>query len=154
MFLVSVGITNSVVGIKVCAIAAGIKKYKLINKKKKKNKHDEIVLLRKIKLDAIEVFICKSLIESYISHQEFVSVNNVLREYNEVKEEIKKILELYNMIDISGKRYGRNGIETIVDNDGILWLNEKRIEEGLYLKKLSIIEQHRQISLKQHVNTI
>ena len=154
MFLVSVGITNSVVGIKVCAIAAGIKKYKLIIKKKKKNKHDEIVLLRKIKLDAIEVFICKSLIESYISHQEFVSVNNVLREYNEVKEEIKKILELYNMIDISGKRYGRNGIETIVDNDGILWLNEKRIEEGLYLKKLSIIEQHRQISLKQHVNTI
>ena len=78
----------------------------------------------------------------------------MLREYNEVKEEIKKILELYNMIDISGKRYGRNGIETIVDNDGILWLNEKRIEEGLYLKKLSIIEQHRQISLKQHVNTI
>ena len=154
MFLVSVGITNSVVGIKVCAIAAGIKKYKLIIKKKKKNKHDEIVLLRKIKLDTIEVFICKSLIESYISHQEFVSVNNVLREYNEVKEEIKKILELYNMIDISGKRYGRNGIETIVDNDGILWLNEKRIEEGLYLKKLSIIEQHRQISLKQHVNTI
>ena len=154
MFLVSVGITNSVVGIKVCAIAAGIKKYKLIIKKKKKNKHDEIVLLRKIKLDTVEVFICKSLIESYISHQEFVSVNNVLREYNEVKEEIKKILELYNMIDISGKRYGRNGIETIVDNDGILWLNEKRIEEGLYLKKLSIIEQHRQISLKQHVNTI
>ena len=154
MFLVSVGITNSVVGIKVCGIAAGIKKYKLIIKKKKKNKHDEIVLLRKIKLDTIEVFICKSLIESYISHQEFVSVNNVLREYNEVKEEIKKILELYNMIDISGKRYGRNGIETIVDNDGILWLNEKRIEEGLYLKKLSIIEQHRQISLKQHVNTI
>ena len=154
MFLVSVGITNSVVGIKVCAIAAGIKKYKLIIKKKKKNKHDEIVLLRKIKLDTVEVFICKSLIESYISHQEFVSVNNVLREYNEVKEEIKKILELYNMIDISGKRYGRNGIETIVDNDGILWLNEKRIEEGLYLKKFSIIEQHRQISLKQHVNTI
>ena len=154
MFFVSVGITNSVVGIKVCAIAAGIKKYKLIIKKKKENKHDEIVLLRKIKLDTIEVFICKSLIESYISHQEFVSVNNVLREYNEVKEEIKKILELYNMIDISGKRYGRNGIETIVDNDGILWLNEKRIEEGLYLKKLSIIEQHRQISLKQHASRI
>ena len=152
MFLVSVGITNSVVGIKVCAIAAGIKKYKLIIKKKK-DKHDEIVL-RKIKLDTIEVLICKSLIESYISHQEFFSVNNVLREYYEVKEGIKKILELNNMIDISRKTYGRNGIETIVDNDGVLWLNEKRIEEGLYLKKLSIIEQHRQISLKQHANRI
>ena len=27
------------------------------------------------------------------------------------------------------KMYERNGIETIVDNDGILWLNEKYIEE-------------------------
>ena len=152
MFLVSVGITNSVAGIKVCAIAAGIKKYKLIIKKKK-DKHDEIVL-RKIKLDTIEVLICKSLIESYISHQEFFPVNNELREYYEVKEGIKKILELNNMIDISRKTYGRNGIETIVDNDGVLWLNEKRIEEGLYLKKLSIIEQHRQISLKQHASRI
>ena len=27
--------------------------------------------------------------------------------------------------------YERNGIETIVDNVGILWLNEKHIEDGL-----------------------
>ena len=31
----------------------------------------------------------KALIDSYISHGEFFSVNNVLREYNEMKEEIK-----------------------------------------------------------------
>ena len=31
----------------------------------------------------------KSLINSYIIHDKFVSVNNVLREYNEMKEEIK-----------------------------------------------------------------
>ena len=35
------------------------------------------------------------------------------------------------MVDISGQTYKRNGLETIVDNDGILWLNEKRIEERL-----------------------
>ena len=29
-----------------------------------------------------------------------------------------------NMVDISRKTYERNGIETIVDNNGILWLNE------------------------------
>ena len=29
------------------------------------------------------------------------------------------------MIGINRKSYGRNGIETIVDNDGILWLNKK-----------------------------
>ena len=31
----------------------------------------------------------KTLIDSYTDHDEFVSVNNVLREYNEMKEEIK-----------------------------------------------------------------
>ena len=32
---------------------------------------------------------CKALIDSYISHKRFVSVNNVLREYYEMKKEIK-----------------------------------------------------------------
>ena len=49
----------------------------------------KIVLLGKDKLDTIEVLFSKSLIDSYISHDEFDSVNNVLREYNEMKEEIK-----------------------------------------------------------------
>ena len=40
------------------------------------------------------------------------------------------------MVDISRKRYGRNGIETIIDNDGILWLNDKHLEEGLDHKNL------------------
>ena len=35
------------------------------------------------------------------------------------------------MVDISRKTYERNGIETIVDDDGILWLNEEQIEERL-----------------------
>ena len=80
-------ITSSAVGIKICAIPAGIKKYKSITKKKKK-KHDNIVLLGKYKLDTIKVLISKTLIKSYISHDKFVSVSNVLREYNETKEEI------------------------------------------------------------------
>ena len=48
-----------------------------------------IVLLGKTKSNTIEVLISKSLIDSYISHDGFVSVNNVLREYNEMKEEKK-----------------------------------------------------------------
>ena len=67
---------SSAVGIKICAITAGIKKYKSIIKKKKK-KHDKIALLGKNKLNTIEVLISKALINSYISH-EFVSVNNDL----------------------------------------------------------------------------
>ena len=72
-----------------CAIKAGIKKYKIIIKKKKM-KYDKIVLLGKDKLNTIEFLISKSLTDSYISHDEFVSINNVLREYNDMNEEIKK----------------------------------------------------------------
>ena len=56
--------------------------------KKKKNKHDEIVLTGKAKLKTIEVLLFKSLINSYISYDKFVSVNNIVRKYNEMKEEI------------------------------------------------------------------
>ena len=47
------------------------------------------MLLGKDKLNTIEVLISKALIDSYISHDEFVSINNVLRKYIEMKEEIK-----------------------------------------------------------------
>ena len=90
---VSVGITSSKVRIKICAITAVIKKYKS-NIKKKKKKHDKIVLLGKDKLNTIEVLISKVLIDSYISHDECVSVINVLREYNEMKEEINNSVNI------------------------------------------------------------
>ena len=76
--------TSSAAGINIFPITAGIEKYKSIIKKKKK-KHDKIVLLGIDKLNNIEVLIPKSLIYSYISHKEFVSVNNVLREYYKKK---------------------------------------------------------------------
>ena len=44
---VYVGITSYVVGSKICAVTAGIKKYKSIIKKKKKM-HDKTVLLKRI----------------------------------------------------------------------------------------------------------
>ena len=46
------------------------------------------------------------------------------------------------MTDISKEKYGKNGIETIVDNDGILWLNERHIEEGLDYKNLRETQYH------------
>ena len=50
-------------------------------------------MLGKDKLNTIEILISKALINSYISHHELISVNNVLREYNEMKEEIKNYVE-------------------------------------------------------------
>ena len=69
---ISVGIVNSTLGIKLCAITAIIKKYKSIYEKKKK-KHDKIVLLAKTKLNNVELLISKALICSYISHNELVN---------------------------------------------------------------------------------
>ena len=57
--------------------------------KKKKKKHNEIVLLAKSKLNSIEKLISKTLIDSVICHDEFVLINNVLKEYKKAKEEIK-----------------------------------------------------------------
>ena len=78
------------------AITAGIKNYKSIIKKKKK-KHDKIVLLGKDKSNTIEVLISKALIGSYISQDEFVSVNNVLREYK-MKNKHKILKLLWNIL--------------------------------------------------------
>ena len=57
----NVVIASSAVGIKICAITAGIKKCKPIIKKGKK-KHDKMVLLEKANLDTIEVLISKAYI--------------------------------------------------------------------------------------------
>ena len=47
------------------------------------------MLIGKAKLNAINFFISKALIVLHISHGDFVSINNVLGEYNEIKKEIK-----------------------------------------------------------------
>ena len=67
---IPIEITSSAIRLKICAIAAGIKKYKSIIKKKKK-KHDKIVLLVKYKLNSIEVLISKALIDSVIVMMNF-----------------------------------------------------------------------------------
>ena len=90
LFGVPKEITSSAIGLNICAITSGIKKYKSILKKKRK-KHDKTLLLSKSKLNRIEVLISQALIDSNISHDEFVVINNVLKQYDEMKEEIKKL---------------------------------------------------------------
>ena len=83
---IPIGITSSVVGLEICVITTGIKKYK---SKIKKKKHFKIVLLAKSKLNSMEVLISKGLIDSNISHDEFILINNVLKEFYDMKEKIK-----------------------------------------------------------------
>ena len=48
-------------------------------------------MLAKSKWNNIEVLISKTLINSVISHDVFVLVNSVLKEYNDMTEEIKNL---------------------------------------------------------------
>ena len=58
---------------------------------KNKKKHYKIVFLAKPKLNKIEALISKALIDSNISNDEFVLINNTLKEYDKMKEEIKNL---------------------------------------------------------------
>ena len=63
-------------------------------------------LLEKDKLNTIKVLISQSFIDSYISHDESVSVNNMLRVYNGMKPEIKiRETSLEYNIEKTMKRY-------------------------------------------------
>ena len=44
-----------------------------------------MLLIAKTKLNSIDALIFRVLIDSYISHDEFVLVNNVLKEYDNMK---------------------------------------------------------------------
>ena len=117
--LAPIGITSFAVGLNITALTAWIKRYKSIIKKQKKE-HDKIVLLGKSKFDTIEALFSKDLIDWHIIH-------NVWGKYNEIKEEIENPENSVEYtIWINRYQYERNDflVETIVDNDGILWLNE------------------------------
>ena len=47
--------------------------------------------MAKSKLNRIEVLISKALIDLNIIHDEFVLINNVLKEYDEMKKEIRTL---------------------------------------------------------------
>ena len=84
-------ITSSKIGLKICVIAAGITKYKLIIKKKKKE-HGRILSLAKSKLNSVEVLIVKALTDPNFNHGEFVWINDMPNEFDEMKEEIKNYI--------------------------------------------------------------
>ena len=74
---VPVGLGSSAVGIKIFEITAELKSISQLARKKKSTI---------IYLSSTEVKITKDSINSYINYDNIVSVNNVLKEYNEMKE--------------------------------------------------------------------
>ena len=61
----------------------------MYNSKLKWYYKDKRVLLSKSELNSTEVLISKALMDSNYSHDEFFLINNVLKEYDNMKEKIK-----------------------------------------------------------------
>ena len=57
------------------------------------------MLLAKTELNTIDVLILKILSDSYINHDEIVSVNNALRKYNKMNEEVKSLWNILHKKD-------------------------------------------------------
>ena len=78
------------------------------------------------KLNTIEILISKAFFDSFVGQDKFVSANNVLREYNEIKKETKNpessVEHNLSYGWCKQRNAWKNDIEAITDNDGILWL--------------------------------
>ena len=85
---IPIGITSSAIGLKICVITTEIKKHESITNKKKK-KHDKILSLAKSKLCSIKVLYFKASTDSKISRDEFVLINNLPKNFDDMKEGIK-----------------------------------------------------------------
>ena len=116
------------IGRKICVITAGIKKYKSIIKKEKK--HDRILLSAETKLNSTEILISSALIDSCISHDEFVLVNNVLKEYD-TKEAITNHNTSNNLVDMIK--------EILISEKELTDANYERLKKALsYIENNSI----------------
>ena len=57
--------------------------------KKKKKKHDKILMFAKSKLNSIEKLISQALINMEISHEEFVAIFKEKDKYEKMKENLR-----------------------------------------------------------------
>ena len=52
------------------------------------------MLIAKAKLNSVEILMSKALIDTNITHDELVSINNVSKEYDDIKEEVRNLENL------------------------------------------------------------
>ena len=73
----------------VFSLTKGIVKKLLKVTRKKKKKHNKIVMLAKSKLNSIETLTSQALIDLDISHEEFKTIVNETEKYEQMKESIR-----------------------------------------------------------------
>ena len=72
-------------------IGTGISKSLLNVTKKRKKKHNKIIVLAKNKLNMIDALLSSALNDSEISHEEFTNIINEANIYENIKENIKEL---------------------------------------------------------------
>ena len=77
----------------VFTIGTGISKSLLKLTKKRKKKHNKIIVLAKNKLNTIDALLSSALNDSEISHEEFTNIINEENIYEIIKENIKSLTE-------------------------------------------------------------
>ena len=75
----------------VFTIGTGISKSLLKVTKKRKKKHNKIIVLAKIKLNMIDTLLSSALNDSEISHEEFTNIINEANIHENIKENIKEL---------------------------------------------------------------
>ena len=73
------------------AIGTGISKSLLKVTKKRKKKHNKIIVLAKNKLNTIDILLSSALNDSEISHVEFTNIITETNIYENIKENIKEL---------------------------------------------------------------
>ena len=78
---------------KVFSLSTGIIKILLSTKRKKKKKHDKILMLAKSKLNSIETLVSQALSDMEISHEEFITILKEKDKYEKRKENVRNLSE-------------------------------------------------------------
>ena len=79
------------------SLTTGIIKKLLSITRKKRKKHDKILMLAKSKLNIIETLVSQVLIDMEIMHEEFVTILNEKDKYEKMKENLKNVSEKEDM---------------------------------------------------------
>ena len=97
-----VGITSASFTL-IFSITTGIIKKLLSMTRKKKKKHDQILMLAKSKFSSIETLISQALNDMNISHEEFIAIFKEKDRYGKMKENIrdKNVNEKQEIIKLS-----------------------------------------------------
>ena len=83
------------------SLTTGIVKKSLNITRKKKKKHDKILMLAKSKLNSIETLISQVLIDLDISHEEFIRILKEKDKYEKMKENLRSENEEYKIMRLS-----------------------------------------------------